>query len=277
MSTEESKERFPRGRELPTQSPLFWVGQKDRYLRQILIRDIEATTGRRLIVWFANRLKPEANIDAGDPVYLTELFGDVGDEPVDLMLETNGGSTDSTEAVVSLIQSLSSDFRVVVANAAKSNGTLICLAAKGIVMGPPSELGPIDPQINGVPCTIWSMPEVAQPNFALQQLAIRALQQSKKLASALLTTGMMNGKDPQHIAEVVEKLATGNTYFSHGSAIDHREASQLGLNVEHLQSEDELWQRIWLLYCMYEHDVRAAEYLKVFEGRSRSLAVSASL
>ena len=30
-----------RATELPAQSPLFWVEQKDRYLRQLLIRDIE--------------------------------------------------------------------------------------------------------------------------------------------------------------------------------------------------------------------------------------------
>jgi hypothetical protein len=37
-------EKFPRATELPTQSPLFWVEQKDRYLRQLLIRDIEELT-----------------------------------------------------------------------------------------------------------------------------------------------------------------------------------------------------------------------------------------
>ena len=36
---------------------MFWVQQKDRYLRQLLIRDIEDQTGRRLIVYFANRFK----------------------------------------------------------------------------------------------------------------------------------------------------------------------------------------------------------------------------
>jgi hypothetical protein len=48
-------EKFPRSDSLPIQSPLFWVEQKDRYLRQLLIRDIEALTERRLVVYFANR------------------------------------------------------------------------------------------------------------------------------------------------------------------------------------------------------------------------------
>jgi hypothetical protein len=50
-------EKFPRSTELPLQSPLFWVEQKDRYLRQILIRDIEELTKRRLVAYFANRFE----------------------------------------------------------------------------------------------------------------------------------------------------------------------------------------------------------------------------
>ena len=66
-------ERFPREKELPSQSPLFWVEQKDRYLRQILIRDIEELTQRRLAVYYANRFQ-NAQIDAKDPAYMAELL-----------------------------------------------------------------------------------------------------------------------------------------------------------------------------------------------------------
>ena len=74
---------------------MFWVGQKDRYLRQLLIRDIEVLTERRVIVYFTNRFMAGSEIDDADPAFITELLGDVqADEPVDLMLETNGGKTD---------------------------------------------------------------------------------------------------------------------------------------------------------------------------------------
>jgi ClpP class serine protease len=76
-------------------------------------------------------------------------------------LETNGGGTDPTEGLITLIQNLTSDFRVVVANAAKSNGTLLGLAAKSIVMGASSELGPIEPLVQGIPCTILTQPQIA--------------------------------------------------------------------------------------------------------------------
>lgn len=266
---------FPRTADLPTQSPVYWVGQKDRYLRQQLIRDIEALSKRRLIVYFANRFAPGSDINDDDPIFLTELLSDIGvDEPVDLMIETNGGKTDSTEAIVSILQNRIKDMRVVVANAAKSNGTLIALAAREIVMGPSSELGPIDPHLNGIPCTVLSQPQVALSNFPLQQLAELGLKQTRKLATRLLKGGMLSALDAAQVEVVVNSLATRDTYFSHGSTIDQRDAAALGLNVNSLGVDDPFWQRVWLLYSMYDFDTRRDGYLKIFEGRARSTAVA---
>jgi hypothetical protein len=254
---------------------MYWVGQKDRYLRQQMIRDIEALTGRRLVVYFANRFHVASGIEAGDASYITELLSDVEDEPVDLMIETNGGVTDATEAIISILQNRIKDLRVVVANAAKSNGTLICLAANSILMGPSSELGPIDPHLNGIPCTVLSLPQVAVTNFPLQQLAELALKQTRKLATRLLAAGMMKGRQPGEIDTVVNSLATRETYFSHGSTIDHSEATTLGLKIEAFTQNDPIWRRIWLLYSMYDFDARRDGYIKIFEGRARSTAVAA--
>jgi hypothetical protein len=268
-------EKFPRTTDLPTQSPLFWVEQKDRYLRQLLIRDVEDLTKRRLVVYFGNRFE-NAQIDGRDCAFMSELLGDLSGAPVDLLLETNGGGTDATEALITLIQNLTSDIRVVVANAAKSNGTLLGLAAKSIVMGAPSELGPIEPLVQGIPCSILTQPQIAAQNFPLHKYGEYALQQSRTLAKKLLAAGMMKGKPQQDVDDVVAKLSSRDVYFSHGSVIDHVEAASLGLMIEYLKPDDPIWQRIWLLFCMYEHDCRRARYLKVFEGRSRSTAVAMS-
>lgn len=266
---------FPRTAELPDQTPLYWVGQKDRYLRQQLIRDIEAITKRRLIVYFANRFATGSDIADDDPIFMTELLTDVkANEPVDLMIETNGGKTDSTEALVSLLSNRIKNLRTVVANAAKSNGTLVALAGKTIVMGPSSELGPIDPHLNGIPCTVLSQPQVAQTNFPLQQLAELGLKQTRKLATKLLKEGMLKGTADAVIDTLVNDLATRNTYFSHGSTIDHVEAARLGLKVKALKADDPLWRRLWLLYTMYDFDARRDGYLKIFEGRALSTAVA---
>lgn len=65
---------FPRSKTLPSQSPLFWVTHKDRYLRQQLISDIQEDTGRELIVYFTECEQSGAQIDMGDDVLFAELF-----------------------------------------------------------------------------------------------------------------------------------------------------------------------------------------------------------
>jgi hypothetical protein len=64
------EDQFPRTKSLPRQSPLFWVAEKDRYIRQLLIRDIQAATGRSLVVYFASTADPRAQISQGDDVLL---------------------------------------------------------------------------------------------------------------------------------------------------------------------------------------------------------------
>ncbi|WP_022721218.1 hypothetical protein [Rhodopseudomonas sp. B29] len=268
-----SAERFPRSAELPSQSPLFWVEQKDRYLRQLLIRDLEELTKRRLVVYFTNRFE-NVQIDSGDCALMAELLGDVDGKPVDLLLETVGGMTDATEGLISLIRNLVSDLRVIVVNAAKSNGTLLGLAAKSIVMGPTSELGPIEPLVQGIPCSVLEQPQIEQQNFPLHMYGKYALQQTRTLAKTLLSDGMMKGRSAQDVETAVAKLSSRDTYFSHGSVIDHKEAAALGLTIEYLGPDDPVWQRLWLLLCMYEHDCRRDRYLKVFEGRARSTSIA---
>lgn len=274
MTEKPKPEYFPRTTDLPSQSPLFWVEQKDRYLRQILIRDIEAMTKRRLVVYFANRYE-NAQIETRDVALITETLGDLNGAPFDLFLETSGGMTDATEGMINVIRNHAEDFRVIVTNAAKSNGTLLGLAARSIVMGSSSELGPIEPSVQGVPCSILAEPTIAASNFALHKVGVFALQQTRSLAENLLTTGMMKGKKPAEIAEAIRVLSTREVFYSHGSVIDHQSAKDIGLAVEYLEPKDALWQRLWLLYCMYDHDTRKDRLLKVFEGCARSTSIAA--
>ena len=271
-------DQFPRGEGIPAQSPLYWVRQKDRYLRQLLIRDIEKATGRRLVVYFANReLGVDVDINPQDPPYFAELFDDVGaDEPVDLMLETSGGRTDSTEALVSFLKCNVKDFRVVVPSAAKSNGTLLALASSSIVMGATSELGPIDPHINGTPCNILIDPQIAQTNLPLARLANNFIKQTQVLARKLLSEGMMKDAGIDVINQTVHLLSTNDKFYSHGSVIDHNEAEQLGLKVTYMAPSEDVWKQFWLLYCMYAFDARKDRLSKIFEGRSRSTSISSN-
>ena len=47
----------------------------------------------------------------------------------------------------------------------------------------------------------------------------------------------------------------------------------LGLKVRYCEYDDELWQRIWRLYCKYEVNSTAEGVGKVFESAIVSLSV----
>jgi len=73
-------------------------------------------------------------------------------KPILLVLYSSGGSIDSGYLIGKLCGEYSrGQFVVVVPRQAKSAATLICCAANQIHMGGLSELGPIDPQIDGLP------------------------------------------------------------------------------------------------------------------------------
>jgi hypothetical protein len=83
---------------------------------------------------------------------------------------------------------------------------------------------------------------------------------------ALVGSTIVMGPNSERVDFVVKALASRQQYPSHGSVIDANEAAQLGLSVTKLGPDDELWQRLWLLRCMYAHDARLAGGAKDFRG-----------
>lgn len=269
-------EKFPRGIESPGQSPLFWVNQKDRYLRQLLIRDIQEATKRDLLVYFTDCDHTQAQIDQTDDIFLCELLSARKGNSVDLLLETNGGFTDATEKICAILRNAKLDLRVIVPRRAKSNGTVIAFCGNTIGMGPDSELGPIDPFVRGIPADyiVKSGPLIAQKDPILMQWAQSAIKQTSELATYLLHTGMLSTKTEDEVKVIVGRLATREQYHSHGAVIDSEEAIKLGLKVEEFQSGSPLWQQIWLLRSMYSFDCQMRGYAKIFESEKISSPVA---
>jgi len=269
----EKKELFPRANEPPWQSPKYWVKEKDRYLRQLLIGDIEAATGRPLIVFFSQL---DQQINHTDPDDLSEILLGVNAKAADVLIQTPGGNVDATEKIISLLKHrLTEGYRVIVPSWAKSAGTIIALSSDKIVLGLNSELGPIDPQYttpNGnIPCELIAADD-KQP-YHVRQMADLTVQRNRELATGLLKNGMMKGKTDTQVEAVIARISTSNSYKSHGAVIDHDEAKdKLGLSVEYLNHDDPIWRRLWLLYCMYDYDTKAKNLGKIFEGKVFSIA-----
>jgi hypothetical protein len=260
---------FPRTNKIPIQSPKYWVKEKDRYLRQLLIRDVQEDTGRELVIYFTN-FDSNSMISGNDANDLSEVLSDCKTKDVDILIHTPGGYVDACEQVISVLKLwLPDGYRVIVPSMAKSAGTVVALSATEIVMGVNSELGPIDPQFNNIPAEFIAN----DPNagFQLQQIANNAILRMHKLAKNVVSSGMWKGKDEEEINKLIEKLSSTQSYLSHGAVINVEEALNLGLVVNYLQPKDEIWKRIWLLFCMYDYDCRQLGYSKIFEGERISL------
>ena len=269
--THPSLSQFPRTADLPTQSPKYWAKEKDRYLRQLLILDIEAATGRPLVVYFSQLSK---EIDHTDPDDLAEILSAISSDEADIIIQTPGGSVDACEKIVAVLKAKFKNYRVIVPSWAKSAGTVIALSSSQIVFGINSELGPIDPQwkINGnsVPCELVS----ADPAFPqhVRTMADLATKRMSQMATDILAKGMMLGKPPADVTSVIQKVSASTGYMSHGAVIDYNEAFQLGLSVTYLPPDDEIWRRVWLLYCMYDYDTKTKQLGKIIEGNKFSIS-----
>ena len=126
--------------DLPQQSPLFHATQSGRYERQALIRRYEEAYNCRLVVL----------IDAIFPPSVT-LFEDLiydasADTDLHLMLFSPGGDGEAAVRITRAAQARCKKLTVVVPDMAKSAATLVAVGAHYILMGPASDLGPIDPQ-----------------------------------------------------------------------------------------------------------------------------------
>lgn len=285
---------------VPTQTPLFHALEQSRYTRQEMLRCIEERTGRRLIAYVAG---PEAPLLAIDIPPFVDILEDVepGDA-LDLLLFTAGGDIDQAERIVLMCRKKIGDgcsFRVIVPDSAKSAGTLIAVGADDIVMGYPSELGPIDPQIEIVTVNGERLGRPAQsfldgldaivndvgggalsPAYfplldkldpALIDFCKKALRRSEDLAEQFLGRWMLNGQADK-AKEVAQELNNVKKYLSHGAVIDAERAIAMGLKVTYLPPEDDRWQAYWRLYCLLRLALETPRS-RLFESGRASLQI----
>ncbi|WP_428487740.1 SDH family Clp fold serine proteinase [Rhodopila sp.] len=272
MRERKAKRQFPRTPDLPAQSSKYWAKEKDRYLRQLLINDIEDETKRELVVYFSRLDQYISETDADD---LAEVLEGVETSDIDLLLHTSGGLIDSVEKFVGVLRQMHVNYRVIVPSWAKSGGTLIALSAQELLLGVSSELGPIDPQINlpdyGSVSAEFVATDDSQPAI-LRSIAKADMARAKHLANRYLPTGLLKGRAGAIITTAVEKLSSATGYGSHGAVIDHDEALNLELSVKWMEPDSTLWRRVWLLYSLYDFDTKQDNIGKITEGALYSVA-----
>jgi ClpP class serine protease len=208
--------------------------------RMRAIRAIEQAHGSRVITMIHRQerrsllgFSVSRHIDLEDAQTIIAAIKETPrDMPIDLVLHTPGGLVLAAMQIARAVEAHPAKVTVYVPVYAMSGGTLIALAADEIVMGEFSVLGPIDPQIAGLPAaSIAKVPKIkpAEQVFdltlVLADVSEKALDQVKRGAVELLTPQMEEGA----ARALAEKLAGG--HWTHDYALTAQEARALGLPV----------------------------------------------
>lgn len=234
---------------------------------------LEQIRGSKVLVYFAY-----TPLDDNILVPLYKQLKAIGHTPkIDLFLHSYGGAVDTPYKLVMLIREFCEEFGVIVPLAAKSAASMVVLGADEVVMGPVSELGPIDPLVkHPIYKDVWVPVQAIRYSLEYFQRTItnspdpelatsiinpvlnkldpwligdyeKSLKASHQYAEALLSRYMLKDS-PLQVSAVTHALTEG--YFSHGYPLGRREAKELGLKIT--EADGELWEVIWSLYLGYE-------------------------
>jgi len=247
--------------------------------RQSLYRRLEEAVGRPVLSYFTNFYQP-VNIESGDSDILEGLLQTMNlTNGLALVISSPGGDGLAAERVIRVCRSYSKTgkFVALVPSKAKSAATMICMGAERIVMGPTSELGPVDPQFakdgSAGHLRWFSVYNIVRSYEALFKAAIKAkgnlepyLQQlahyeaqeiaefraaiklSDDIAVKALASGMMAGSAEGTIKRKIKIFIEPSATKVHGRAINREVATSCGLNIESWEVEEERWQTLYELY-----------------------------
>jgi ClpP class serine protease len=205
------------------------------------IRAVEKEHGTRVITMIHRQERRSffgfavsRHIDLEDAQTVIAAIKDTPDDtPIDLIIHTPGGIVLAAMQIARAVEAHPAKVTAYVPVYAMSGGTLIALAADEIVMGEFSVLGPIDPQILGLPAASIVRARDSKPvadvfdlTLVLADVSEKAVAQVKRGAVELLTPRL-----DQSAAETIAEKLTGG-YWTHDYALTATEAKALGLPVK---------------------------------------------
>lgn len=249
-------------------------------VRQQLLVELGALLAKNLKLesvavasYVANTMNPAAannaqmNLTHEKPLFdvLTDARAD--SDHLALVLNTLGGDGGFPTRIARFVKDdlKATSFYVVVPHLAKSAGTMLGFASDGVVSGPTSQFGPIDPQLPRITNagqtwisartvkesyekllrpTLKSLPPAAQigvmsnVDWLLYQQALDAIQGTKEFVAKVKATTHKGLKDGDVVRELID------TPLSHGGDVSPSQLAGYGLPVTQLAATDPLWPKL---------------------------------
>jgi hypothetical protein len=268
-------------------------------LRRKYLRNLANLTGRNVIAYYSGWLQkptaPNLFINDNDKNgFMNAVYKLDTSKGLDLILHTPGGETEATESIVDYLRTkFNNDLRVIVPQLAMSGGTMIACAAKEIIMGKQSSLGPIDPQFGNVsasgvieefdravsevradPSTapIWQQ-IVAKYPIAFVGDCQKAIDWSETMTKEWLRTGMFVG-DPNatsKINSIIQGLSNALT-LSHGRHLSAAKCISIGFGTKIIlmESDQKLQDAILAVHHAFMLSFDQTPAVKIIENNKRN-------
>ncbi len=209
--------------------------------RMSLIRKLEKERGSRVITLihrqetvglFGIPFLKYINIEDSEQV-LRAIRITPDDMPIDLIVHTPGGLALATTQIANALVRHKAPVRVIIPHYAMSGGTIIALAADEIIMDQNAVLGPVDPQLQGLPAASIlkvlekkDIKDIEDQTLVMADIAEKAIKQMVEYLVWLLKA---NGMDEEKAKKIADELATGK--YTHDYPLTVEKLRELGLKV----------------------------------------------
>lgn len=262
-------------KETPTDEDKKFFSEKLRSFLWQEVGSLEIASSYNILVLYDNIMMVKAD---SDRIYNAINSFEDKTKPILLIILSGGGEPASAYLIGKLCQEFcNGNFTIVVPRYAKSAATLLSCGANEIHMGSLSELGPIDPQIKGMPTlglknSIEHIAELVSNSPGSSEMFARYLQRTvepiqigyyeRVAESAVQYAEKLLEKNkrklPSTPKEVARKLVYG--YKDHGFVIDKEEAADI-FGKEIIKNNTSEYQIGNLVYSILSRVERWAEGL----------------
>jgi ATP-dependent protease ClpP protease subunit len=267
-------------------------------IRRRYLNKLYRLTGRNVIAYYSGFLtKPSVAetqvIDDDKNGFMMAVHKLDRSKGLDLFLHTPGGNIAVTESLVDYLpQMFGKDIRAIVPQIAMSAGTMIACSTKEIVMGKHSNLGPVDPQILGIPAAgvieefkrAWTEIKLDQSRMLVWQFVLskytpsylgqceNAVKWATDFVTKALEANMFSEQDPQPRHALATTIVKHLTDFSNNKAHDRHihfdECKAVGLNVKSLENDypPEFQDAVLSVHHAFMNTLANTQSLKIIEN-----------
>jgi membrane-bound ClpP family serine protease len=265
-------------------------------IRRKYLLDLHKHTGRNIIAYYSGWLSKgsiylsEIN-DEDKNGFMTTIHKLDRSLGLDLILHTPGGGIAATQSIVNYLQKMfGRNIRAIIPQIAMSAGTIMACCCKEIWLGKQSNLGPVDPQLRGIPAhgvvqefdraikevkrdasriVIWQQ-IIGQykPTFLGQ--CENAIKWSNAFVEQQLADGMFEGlpdrkKKAKKITKALSNYPQNKTHDRH---FDTDDCESMGLVIKRLEADPEMQDLVLTVHHCYMNLLMNTAAYKIIENHN---------